>query len=283
MLFHVLICIALLAVVFAEIPSTPKVTNSNSIVISREMLLSNTSLRQVSATIKDTTVNGIEGFNFNIVAPFKFQDYVFGVRYALGNFNKLPESIFAKKSFETPADGLATVNADYDFVDNSLNIATRWNSDSLGLTVQANGDSKRKLKTFGVSKSLNIKDNRLSVAGAYDLIKKKISGSASFDADKTRVQLSVDSESRNPELFVSRALDENNEINPAIKLRTGEVSYGYRRKWHGGSLLSRFFPGDKATLEWKDNGASGAWTTLAEIPLADATATKVTFSREWEY
>ncbi|MBX9767865.1 MAG: hypothetical protein K2X47_11385 [Bdellovibrionales bacterium] len=201
----------------------------------------------------------------------------------MGNFKKVPESVFAKRTFDTGSDGSATVNADYDFADNSLNLAAKWNSDSLGVTVEADGDTKRKLKTVGVSKNLSVKDYKLTVAGAYDILKKKVQGSAFFDADGTTVNVKYDSEDKDPLLEVSRALDEKNEITPSIRLRSGEIAYGYKRKWQGGSLLSRYFPGDKVSFEWKDEGASGAWTTTADVPLADASATKVSFSREWNY
>lgn len=233
--------------------------------------------------MKDTHVNGIEGFNLNLVAPFKFQDYIVGFRYALGNFRKAPESLFLKRAFETPGEGVATLNADYDLSDNSLNLAARWSSDAFGVALEVDGDTNRKLKTVGLSKSLNIKDNKLTISGAYDVLKKKILGCAVLDADATKVNVKYDTESKDPVLAVSRSLDDKNEISPAIKLRTGEISYGYKRKWQGGSLFTKYFPGEKVTMEWKDEGASGVWTTTAEVPLADTSATKVSFSREWNY
>lgn len=218
-----------------------------------------------------------------MVAPFKFQDYVVGFRYALGNLKKAPESLFAQRAFDTPAEGVATINADYDLTESSLNVAAKWKSDSLGLTVEADGDTKRRFKTVALSKSLSVKDNKLTIAAAYDILKKKVIGSALVDADATKVQVKYDSETKDPVLSVSRALDEKNEISPSINLRTGETAYGYKRKWHGGSLLTKYFPGDKVTFDWKDEGASGTWSTVAEVPLSDTTATKVSFSRDWNY
>jgi len=258
-MLRLFLCLGLISLVFGGIPSSTK----------------------LSASIRDIDVNGIEGFNFNVVAPFKFQEYVVGFRYALGNSRKTPVSLFVKRDFETPGDGIATLNADYDLGDNSLNIATRWNSDALGLTVDADGDTKRRLRTVGLSKSLKLNGNQLTVSAVYDVLKKNVLGGALLDADGTRVEVKCDSENRDPLLAVTRALDEKNEISPAIKLRTGEISYGYRRKWNGGSLFSRYFPGDKLTLEWQDQG--GSWTTTAEVPLADSTSTKVSFSRDWNY
>lgn len=71
-------------------------------------------LQSISATIKDTNVDGVEGLNIEWAAPFKFDDYVVGFRYALGNLRKAPESLFAKKSYDTPViEGAATIEMDY--------------------------------------------------------------------------------------------------------------------------------------------------------------------------
>jgi hypothetical protein len=260
-MFRFFICLAVLALVASEIPISTKIT----------------------AAVKNTSVNGVEGFNLQIVAPFVFHESIVGFRYALGNFKKVPESLFVKRTFDTPAEGSATVNADYDFDDNSVNLAGKWTSDSLGVSLAADGDTKRRLKTVGVSKSLYVKDNKVTISAAYDALKKKFQGSAQLDGNATTVQVIYDSEDQDALLAVSRELDDENEISPTIRLRTGETSYGYKRKWPGGSLLSRYFPGDKVSFEWKDEGASGTWTTLADVPLADASATRVSFSREWNY
>lgn len=68
----------------------------------------------MTASVKDTTVNGIEGLNVKISAPFKFQDYVVGFKYALGDLKRAPESLFAKRSFDTAGEGSVTVDTDYN-------------------------------------------------------------------------------------------------------------------------------------------------------------------------
>jgi hypothetical protein len=281
-MIHLFFCLSLISLALGSIPSSTKV-DYLSFFLSLLFLVVLYLFSQLTASIKDTQVTGVEGFNFNLVAPFKFQDYIVGFRYALGNFRKAPESLFLKRTFHTPGDGLATVNADYDLGDNSLNIGARWDSELYGVNIEAEGDTKRRLKNVGLCKSLFVKDNKLTVAGAYDILKKKASGKALLDADGTKVQVSYDSDEKDPLLVVTRALDERNDISPSIKLRSGEISYGYRRKWNGGSLFSKYYPGDRLSFEWKDQGASGTWTTTAEVPLADTTATKVSFSRDWNY
>jgi hypothetical protein len=261
MLFNLLIVLCFIAVVAAEIPSNTK----------------------VSASIKDTNVNGIEGFNFNVVAPFKFQEYVVGFRYALGNIKKAPESLFARRSFDTLGEGSATVEADYNLGDNTLNVDATWKSDSLGLSVGVNGDSKKNVKAVSVSKNVPVNDNKVTLTGVYDVLKKKVLGHVSVDAPQTVVDLKFDSEEQDPVLSVSRAIDDNNEIIPSIALRSGAMSYGYKRNWEGGSLKTTFFPGKKVSFDWKDEGASGTWATTAEVPLADTKNTKVSFTREWNY
>lgn len=78
-----------------------------------------TRCNQVSASVKETSVNGLEGLNINVAAPFKFQDYVVGFKYALGNIKRAPESLFAKRSFDT-SEGQFTVDSDYTIADNTL-------------------------------------------------------------------------------------------------------------------------------------------------------------------
>jgi hypothetical protein len=70
--------------------------------------------QSIAATIKDTNVDGVEGLNIQWAAPFKFDDYVVGFRYALGNMRKSPQSLFAKKTYDTPViEGAATIDMDY--------------------------------------------------------------------------------------------------------------------------------------------------------------------------
>lgn len=239
---------------------------------------------KVTAAIKDTNVEGLEGFNVNLVAPFKVQDYVVGFRYALGNLKKLPESLFAKKSFDVPTvGGVATVESNFFFDDNNLNVAANWKNDDLGLSVGAEGDLKRKLKSVDISKSLNIQDKKLSLSAVYDVLKQKLSSSASLAVDNTKLKIDVDSEKKDPLVTLSHALDESNELSPSVRVKSGDLSVGYKRSWKGGSILSTFFPGDKVTFEWKDNGSNGAWTSKASVPLDDLTKTKVTLGHEWTY
>lgn len=233
--------------------------------------------------MRDTTVNGIEGLNFNVVAPFKVQDYVVGFRYALGNLRKLPESLFATKSFDTFGEGRATVDADFNVEDRLLNIDAVWHSDRLGLVVGASGDSKNTLKSLLVTKDVPLNDNKVTLSAAYDVLKKKISSKGRLTIPKTVVDLSFDTESQDPTLTVAREIDQNNEVIPSIGMRSGFMSYGFRRRWDGGSLLSTFYPGKKVTLNWKDEGVSGNWITSADVPIGDTKNTKVSITREWNY
>lgn len=95
--------------------------------------------------------------------------------------------------------------------------------------------------------------------------------------------MKYDSEDKDPVLSVTRALDSKNEVSPSVSLKSGDVSYGYTRKWEGGSLKSKLFPGDKVQLEWTDKGAQGSWVTSADVPLDNKANTKVSFGRDWSY
>lgn len=205
-----------------------------------------------------------------------------GFRYALGSLKTVPESLFATKSFDL-GDSNLDVNADFTTGDNVFDIAAKWTSSKLGLSVTANADTKDRVKTVGVSKDLDVNGNSVNVRGVYDLRKKTVAGGASVEADSTTVGVTFDSDSQDPELSVTRQIDSSNSVTPSIRLRSGKMVWGYKRSWVGGSLDTKFHPNDKVSLTWKDNGAAGAWVTQADVPLADAKDTKVSFSREWVY
>ena len=238
----------------------------------------------MSASIRDTVVNGIDGLNINIEVPFNVQDYIVGFKYAVGNLRRLPESIFARKDFETPGDGRLSVRADYQVEDNRARLATSWQSDVLGLEVGAIGDTKDLLTQVHVEKSALLAGNSLRAYGAYDLKGKFFAGTASYTVDKTAVTVSGDSASLDPVVSVTRPLDSQNDIMPSISLKTGKMAYAWRRRWAGGALVTRVHPNaedKRVELEWSDVGTNGVWTTRAEFPLEDTSKVKISVSRDW--
>jgi len=262
MFAHFVVLFAILAVAFAGTSQTTKVT----------------------ASVKDTPVDGIDGLNINIAAPFKFQDYVVGFKYALGDLARAPESVFAKRSFENEDGSTVSLDGNYNLADKVLSVAAKWNSDKMAMSVSADVDSRDKLTSVSFSKDTSFSDNKFTIKGAYDLLKKKISGDGTLDIENgSSVNIAYDTEKKDPVLSVNRAIDDNNEFNPSVSLKSGEVTYGYTRKWEGGSLASKLFPGDKVELEWTDKGSGGSWSTTAEVPLDNKANTKISFARDWDY
>lgn len=261
MLFAFIVVITMLALINAGVPTESK----------------------VSASLKDTSVNGIEGLNVNLVAPFKFQDYIVGFKYALGDITKVPESLFAKRSFDAGDESKLTIEADYSISESTLAMDTKWASKKLDLTLSASGDNKNKLTKVEALKDLLIDEGKLTLKAVYNLPKKVISGYARYKLDKTELNVDYDSASQDPVLSVTRALDDNNDLTPSISLKSGALAYAWKRKWTGGSLESKLTPGEKVDVEWKDEGANGLWTTSAEFPLEDAAKCKVSIVREWKY
>lgn len=240
------------------------------------------SSKSVTASVKDTVVDGIDGLNVKIAAPFKFQEYVVGFKYALGDLKRAPESLFAKRSWDSDA-GTLTVDTDYSIDSSVLSVAADWNSDNLGMSLSAAADSKDKLKSIGFEKETTLGGNKFTVRGAYDMLCKKLSGSTNYDVQDTNLQINYDNDSKDLVVQIARDLDDKNTVSPSVSLKTGDISYGFTRKWDGGSLKSRLFPGDKVELEWVDKGTSGSWTTSAEVPLENKANTKVSFARDWDY
>ena len=229
----------------------------------------------------DTTVNGIDGLNVKWDVPFKFDDYLVGFRYSLSELRKAPESLFAKRSFNV-ADSDLDIDADFNVRDKSVNLAGRWVSDKLGLAVSALADSKDYLTEVGAETKQKWNDMNV-IAAKYDLGNKHTNVKTTLSRDETSAAVSYNTNDKDVLLEVSHDLDSSNTVSPSISLTSGDVTYGWTRKWNGGSLKSTYHPGDKASFKWTDEGTSGTWSTTADVPLENTGNTKVTFSRDWNY
>lgn len=237
--------------------------------------------KSISASVKDTSVNGIEGLNVKWTAPFKFQDYIVGFRTTLGDLRRAPDELFAKRSFNLGSDGTATVDADYTISTKRFNVNSKWSNDKLELTAEGNSDDK--LTAIGGLTHQKFQGHPWDISAVYDLIKKKVSGASELQVDDTTVGIEYDNADKNPILSVSHKLDDKNTVAPTIALKTGEMTYGWTRSINGGKLGTKLTPGEKVDLTWEDNGANGVWTTKAEVPLDNTANTKVSFSRDWAY
>jgi len=237
----------------------------------------------LSASVKDTSVNGIEGLNLKWSAPFKIQNYDVGFKYSLGDFKKVPDSLFAKRSFDTNGDGVATVDADYNFADKTVGVAAKWVSDKLGVTFGATGNTKDRVTEVSASSTQKLNGNQVTVEGRFNRLENKLDVSTKAAVDDITAQIDYDSKDRNPVLSVSYKVDAKNVITPAVSLKDGDMSYRWNRKINGGEVDAKFHPGDNVEVEWKDNGSNGVWSTKANIPVNNHAATKVSFSREWNY
>jgi len=240
------------------------------------------SAKSVSASIKDTSVEGLEGLNLNIGFPFKFDEYIVGFKHSFGALNKAPETLFVKRSVKTGDSGVATIDADYNTRNNVFSIASQWVSDKMGLTVSMDANSRDKVTEVGLKTNQSVNGNKVGVNAAYNVAAQTINVETSVAHDDTVVKLSYDTGDRNPELRVSQQLNKNNEINPSINLKTGAVKYGWTRRYTGGTIESTLNPADRVVeVDWEDNGSNGAWKTRANIPIEDLKKTKVSVSRDW--
>jgi len=239
--------------------------------------------QKITASVKDTTVDGLEGLNIKWTVPFKIQDYNIGFKYSLGDFKKVPDSLFAKHSFETPYDGVASVDAEYSLSNKNLDVTADWVCDKLGVAVKTSGSTKDKLKEIGVTTTQKINGNEIKFDAKYNHPAEKFELSSTANLDDLLVKVKFDSKSQDPVLSVSYDVDSKNTVTPSVSLRDGEVSYGWKRSLEGGSIDATFNPGKNVEVEWTDNGSNGVWKTKADIPVSNHAGTKVSFSREWTY
>ncbi len=210
-------------------------------------------------------------------------DYVVGFKYSMSELRKAPQSLFAKRSVSVGDDSTVAVNAEFDVASKTLEVATSWASDSLGLAVNALADSKEMLKKVGASTSRAVGDFNLDLSGKYDMLKKTTDFAGKLSRDDTSAEVTYNTEEKDVVLNVAHNLDDRNSVEPSISLTSGEVTYGYTRKWDGGSLASTYHPGDRADFKWTDKGTNGNWVTKASVPLENTKNTKVSFKRDWDY
>jgi hypothetical protein len=234
------------------------------------------------AEVKDTETGGLEGLNLKLSAPFKFMDYVVGVKASIGDFHKLsPDTLFVKRSFDA-ADGKLKVEADYDMKSKDVDVKTEWSNDRV--TLNADGNTQNFLTTIAAKTHHNFegasRNLKATVSGAYDLLSKKVSTVTRLDVDNAAAELQYDTEKEDPVLKVTYNYNKHT-LSPKISLKSGDVTYGYKRTNANGALDTSLVPGEKVTLEWTDNSSSGAWKTKVDVPLQDQSKTKVSFARDW--
>jgi len=238
----------------------------------------------------NTDVDGLNGLNLNWQVPFKVDDYVVGFRYKLNELKKYPETLFAKKTFDV-ADGEATVDADVNVDDKSLSANVKWVSDKLvdGMktTLRFSGNSNEKITSIGAEINKNVDGRDVELKGTYNLGDSRLDANGKVVVDKTTAEVSYNSGDEDIRLQLSHDLDDHNTPKGSYSTKTGQVAYGWTRKWEGGELDGTYHPdnGGRAVLEWTDKGNQGDWKTRAEVPLANNEIgnSRVTIKREWKY
>jgi len=238
----------------------------------------------------NSEVDGLNGLNLNWAVPFKVDDYVVGFRYKLNELKKYPETLFAQKTFDV-ADGSATVDADLNVEGKTVSVAAKWVTDKLmdgvKTTLNLNGDSKDKVTSVGGEFNKDVNGNDVTIKGCYRVSDSRLDVEGKVSHDKATAEVTYNTGDEDIGLSLKYDLDESNSPKGSYSTKSGEVAYGWTRKWEGGELDGTYHPGNggRAVLEWTDKGNKGDWKTRAEVPLANNEIgnSKVTIKREWKY
>lgn len=234
------------------------------------------------AEVKDSETNGLEGLNLKLSAPFKFMDYIVGVKATIGDLNKLsPDTLFVKRTFDA-ADGKLNVDVDYSIADKEFEASAEWKGD--GLSLNAEGNTNDFLTKVGAKTSHTFdgasRAVKATVGAAYEILSKKASVDTLLESGDAAVELTYDTKSEDPVLKVMYKYQKHT-FKPKIALKSGDVTYGYNRKCASGAVDASVVLGENVVVEWTDNSASGAWKTTLDVPLQDQKKTKVSFARDW--
>jgi len=240
------------------------------------------SSKSVTTSVKDVSVKGLEGLNLNWEAPFKFDDYIVGFRYHLGNLKKVPASLFAKRTVDIGDSGATTVDVDYNVDSKVLNVDAKWINKKGNFEANARGNSDDRLVEVGASTHTTVDGRRVNLKGNYNVLSKKAGAEAQVQLEDTAVSVAYDNKDKDAVIKINHKLDSVNSIEPSLSLKNKNMAIGWTRAWNGGSLETTYHQDDRVDLKWKDKGANGVWTTKAEVPLDDFESTTVTFSRDWD-
>ena len=181
--------------------------------------------QDLSASVKNVGVDGVEGLNLKWEAPFKFDEWVVGFKLALSDLRRAPETLFVKRTYDTPiVDGAATVDCSYNVASKVLSTDCTWVSKTSDLEVSLSGNTEDRLTKVGVAGSVRIAGEKLALEATQDLKHSKYTGSARVAHGDTSITVSYDSEENDPLLKVNHKLDNLNSVTPKISLKSGAAS-----------------------------------------------------------
>ena len=109
---------------------------------------------------------------------------------------------------------------------------------------------------------------KLTVEADYDLDSEKISALSTYSQGNTGLEVALDSKDLDAQVTLVQTIDDN-VFSPSVSLKTGAMSYGWKRKVAGGDIESKLTVGKKLVVSWSDNAESGTWKTTATVPLDD--------------
>lgn len=252
------------------------------------VLSSSSSLTKVTTNLNDIILNGLEGLNIKIVAPFKFNNNIFGFKYTLTNIQKIPDIIFAKTVHNNCLyEGDIIIESDYHIKNKIFNIQSIWQNkkEKLSLLLKGNNINQLPITELGLSKEINYNNKDILINLIYNIPQKIFKGFSHIDLNNNNIQLEINYNSLTKEsvLSIIKNLDKSNDIIPSISLLTGNINYIWLRKWNNGLLKTKLTPGQLIDLEWKDKGCHGEWITNVMIPLQSDKKPILSLQREWSF
>ena len=243
----------------------------------------------MSVAVKDDNIiGGLDDLDIKWRGLFNLKEYSVGFKYALKSLlnRELPESFFAKRIIDDVAYGKALLQAEYDVKKESASLYCNWVSNKFGVTLTALLDSKDKLTEFACRKvqSAFLGADETAIGADYVKEDDKVSFYARYARGDTAAEYRVDSKDLDSIVTISQNIDDENVFSPSLSLKTGDMSFGWLKKWSGGSLQSVLKVGEKLSLTLKEDAKSGAWVVKADIPVEGSEKkTKIGIVREITY
>ena len=165
------------------------------------------STQSLSASIKDTAIDGIEGLNFNFDLPFKIDDNLgstlLGFRHKFGeSLKRGPSALYLKRTFNIGDENAIVIDTQYESKPNVFSIGTKWVSDGFKVALGIDVNTKRfpwgLIPSADFTSKQNVDGWKLNSAAGFNAEKLSVSLSQEVGYGTTAVKIDYDTEKHNP-------------------------------------------------------------------------------------
>lgn len=195
--FRLVVVFAVLTAALAGKAASVVVKDKNLIEKGAELVSTLTKGHSFKAEVTGAETNGLEGLNLKLNAPFKFMDYIVGVKATIGDLKKLsPDTLFVRRTVDV-ASGKLAVDVDYSLAEKDFDVGAQYKGQ--GYTISAEGNSNEFVTKLAATKTHSFDDAsraiKATLGAAYEVLTKKASLDARIESGDVAAEIAYDNQS----------------------------------------------------------------------------------------